>query len=966
MSDDPKLKQAEKEFEENEVKKQERESAKKRVLADLENTSKKRIDFSKYEYNTKFSKQALLDLCEQYKVYADSDKSFVELFNLVDEYARLDADAHQNYEKEQKLIKGIYENIEECRISVEKENDNIIKDAKVKFDPKNFNKLNSVQQEKLNTEFVYREEMADTKNAILGSLGVYFDTLTNGNLEDPTSMPNPDPRNERKLEKSKQNKGQKYALSYLDGYKKNTVFYIDGTGVKIDQRVDPDEFKDKIYQLSKFGASVVNQANAPLFPHEPRMNDIQQLASGNCYMLAGLADLAKSRPQQIKDMIRDNGDGTATVRFYEKNGNNYTPVYVKVDKQVRKVAKMTQGGENCLWVSVIEQAYVLSGIHKRAVDTNNKGEKYLAADKADLDRKYEEKARELAACATEEEKKIFLANLKAEEPLLFDAKGNFKKWDPALNDIFGGDTSLFLQTCFGPKYKAYELNISNDVDSHINKQDDFLNLNKSLNQSDSAEVLRALMCGEYFTGFDEIKTKTNEDYATATYEILNDLEKRMVTLQEFTGSVNTMMNKVEEMIRAHTQDGKFICNTVFCDELKNYMKGIEEGSNTPFGLRYASNYILQNIVRNAEKYSEFFANKEAYIYSDKKNHEKVYAKMKYCLDNGLPITAGSRAKTKHIASTHAYTVIGAYETEDNPPKKMIRLRNPWADAEIKTYLGIQLTKRPGAIEYTKDGIVAAQKEHGIFDIEFDDFCSEMSEIRYNESKELLSEPFFKEQGYDAIRQDEIENEPKEIIGSEAYLEYLKCANDIHKSLLKTNGFFTRDSIEYKNLMKESQSFRETVVKSRGQNFRMLRAACLKLREKAEAYIGHVPEKPGKRQLKRLAVCETIKKLEAPIRAMSKEPRKAFETQFAKAILLDMDPEKYRNNALALGDAVDTLVNTKVFETAMKKYDFHEICNITNEKVNECIKTINQIGKGVEKDKGFDLKNIEKMKQEPIV
>ena len=126
MSDDPKLKQAEKEFEENEVKKQERESAKKRVLADLENTSKKRIDFSKYEYNTKFSKQALLDLCEQYKVYADSDKSFVELFNLVDEYARLDADAHQNYEKEQKLIKGIYENIEECRISVEKENDNIL------------------------------------------------------------------------------------------------------------------------------------------------------------------------------------------------------------------------------------------------------------------------------------------------------------------------------------------------------------------------------------------------------------------------------------------------------------------------------------------------------------------------------------------------------------------------------------------------------------------------------------------------------------------------------------------------------------------------------------------------------------------------------------------------------------------------------------------------------------------------
>lgn len=55
-----------------------------------------------------------------------------------------------------------------------------------------------------------------------------------------------------------------------------------------------------------------------LFPHEPGIHDIQQRTVQDCYMMAPLSAIAHYDPNFIKQAVKDNGDGTVTVRFYDK------------------------------------------------------------------------------------------------------------------------------------------------------------------------------------------------------------------------------------------------------------------------------------------------------------------------------------------------------------------------------------------------------------------------------------------------------------------------------------------------------------------------------------------------------------------------------------------------------------------------------------------------------------------------
>lgn len=111
----------------------------------------------------------------------------------------------------------------------------------------------------------------------------------------------------------------------------------------------------------------------PLFPHEPSLNDIAQGGVGDCYLLAALSAVVNMSPQFIKDCMRDNGDGTVTVRFFEKPGDNETAHFVKIKKAVPEGEPYAKGA---LWVQMIEHAYAASGLHirgdKNAPDNQDK------------------------------------------------------------------------------------------------------------------------------------------------------------------------------------------------------------------------------------------------------------------------------------------------------------------------------------------------------------------------------------------------------------------------------------------------------------------------------------------------------------------------------------------------------------------------------------------------------------------
>ena len=92
-------------------------------------------------------------------------------------------------------------------------------------------------------------------------------------------------------------------------------------------------------------------------------DDVVQGMIGNCYMVAAFASVAAQSPKAIQEAIKDNGDGTYTVRFFQPSYGTGapTPVNVTVDGQL----PTRWGGLNYgkgkdraeLWVPLLEKAY---------------------------------------------------------------------------------------------------------------------------------------------------------------------------------------------------------------------------------------------------------------------------------------------------------------------------------------------------------------------------------------------------------------------------------------------------------------------------------------------------------------------------------------------------------------------------------------------------------------------------------
>ena len=107
----------------------------------------------------------------------------------------------------------------------------------------------------------------------------------------------------------------------------------------------------------------------------------------NCYMVAGTTGLVHVDPPQLKNCIRDNGDGTVTVRLFENQAvqrqnaaeqepaqgeleedmggfemvdedeierYELRPVYVKVTKEIPRIAGMDALSAGALWMQMIE------------------------------------------------------------------------------------------------------------------------------------------------------------------------------------------------------------------------------------------------------------------------------------------------------------------------------------------------------------------------------------------------------------------------------------------------------------------------------------------------------------------------------------------------------------------------------------------------------------------------------------
>lgn len=208
---------------------------------------------------------------------------------------------------------------------------------------------------------------------------------------------------------------------FEDGKK---IHRINAVGVK------PEQTKKIIeaYGRERISYTPCFRKNRALFPEGPDAADIGQGSVGDCYFLAALSAAAAQDPSKIREAMRQNPDGTVTVRFYTETRE---PVYVTVDTEIPTVNtgyydKRPIYAEKSLWAAVMEKAYVQSGLHK--------GRLSAAEAASDARKEVREAEKALADAGDSPEKRAAAEEMKRKA----DAKAEANAFVPNYGDIASG------------------------------------------------------------------------------------------------------------------------------------------------------------------------------------------------------------------------------------------------------------------------------------------------------------------------------------------------------------------------------------------------------------------------------------------------------------------------------------------------------------------------------------------------
>ncbi len=162
---------------------------------------------------------------------------------------------------------------------------------------------------------------------------------------------------------------------------------VDGE-LEVPENAELRVFDDSRFRLNPFGFEALvyrkkwkDRRKDPLFPHSPTIKDISQGGARDCYLMAGLAAVLSLHPEAIRKCMKDNGDGTVTVRFYHRDEarRRQEPRYYTVTKTTVCDAYTGEDvyAEGSLWVQMMEKAYLASGLpHNSTMEEQNRDENH--------------------------------------------------------------------------------------------------------------------------------------------------------------------------------------------------------------------------------------------------------------------------------------------------------------------------------------------------------------------------------------------------------------------------------------------------------------------------------------------------------------------------------------------------------------------------------------------------------------
>ena len=475
----------------------------------------------------------------------------------------------------------------------------------------------------------------------------------------------------------------------------------------------------------------------PLFAHDPSPSDISQGYLGDCYMVATLANVASKNPDLIKEAMRDNGDGTVTVRLFQRIPHYSYPPSEEPDKivpyyvTVEKTAPIYYGSHNNLWVAMFEKAIVASGL---ALDRDSHG-RYARPVPENIDELYE-KYKDMPE---------YLRPTKLECPWLYNEKNEFVPWQPNYKQIEGGMVELVGETLLGPGYEGSSELLYN-IQKEAGKEITCNYLLKLLERETSKEfvdqVENLLSTQEkaedrLYNAVDILQAVKNKTINYTTYQPKLNPKGKWEALGDLSG--NKVYKQFADALTYEMSEMLYECNLsnkkteeIMADIERKVITKLQAEKHTN-AEKVQADAMLDDLAKDKMVIAE-----ELRGGNYPKSYLKQYEEIKQALEKGNIVGAsspaageGDRKVNGGINYQHAYNVLGVTEEKvGDKTYKFLYMRNPHGGTLIPEY---DFSSIPPRVKGGRN-----EKSEGIFKMELSHFINNMHHISFN-GKALSSE-----------------------------------------------------------------------------------------------------------------------------------------------------------------------------------------------------------------------------------